>query len=512
MRRFITLLIFILLTIGSINAQDDTWLIWVYEANLGQAIQVDNSGVVQRDVTLTVPTNYAEWAFSPQLAVSPDGTRLAYVVTGKNAADETITSFVVYEASSARVLFTYDAPIAPRANSLDYNPVAFSSTGNAVVFAYATGQTNEESAWRIVVFNSIDGRVISELTNNSPTILAQSVVIPSFSLPVIQYFGEASLSFSMLPYQTPESEEELFSFEWDIVIGRVVRSNRAPYITGETWLATGETLVPILDERINFDSERGAYTNAVHVYRPDIQARVPFFATMTYDIDSANFVQNGERIVLLTQDLLSSEPTRLLIERSGISRVLPNIAAVNNKIISTPDGFAYVIENPQTPFLVLVNTRDEAFPQVAIWQAPSETHFVPVWASVTDNADYQAWAQLAAPVLDTPSIILPNISSSTGVDPQAVASPTPLGSFDGILTVDSVALINTTDGDRLNMRDRPGLSSNVIARVEHGVRVVIISGPIAMDGFTWWEVRLPTNQIGWVVERAEGVQTLVSAG
>lgn len=509
MRRLIAFLI-ILFSISLTTAQDEAWFIWVYDADLGQAIQVDNSGAIQQDLTLTVPDAFVGWTFSPNIGVSPDGTRLAYLVSGKNAAGEAISSFIVYEASTARVLFSYDLPIAPRASSLDYSRVAFSNTGNAVALAYATGESSDKQAWRIVVFGSADGRIITELNNTSPTILSQNVLIPPFSLPVIQYFGDASLSFSPFPYQNPESKDELLSFEWDIVVGRVVRSNRAPYLSGETWNPTGESVVPLRDERVIYDTQRAAYNNAVHVYRPDIQARVPFYAAATYDIHQANFVQNGERVLVQAQDLLSSEPAQLLIERSGVSRTLPNIMPVQNKIIATADGFAYMIDNPQTPFLVLFNTRDDTFPQSAIWQAPADTHFVPEWATSVAESNYDAWAQLAVPVSVAPPIILPDMSSS--VDPLSIASPTPLGSFNTVLTVDTVAIIQTTEGDRLNMRDNPGLSSTIVARVDNGVRVVIISGPIAADGFTWWEIRLPTGQTGWVVERAEGVQTLVGAG
>jgi SH3 domain-containing protein len=508
---FRALILFFLILTLPIQAQDTTWQIWVYDANLGQTVLVDNRGTVQSDTILPVPAPYITWEFSRTIAVSPDGTRLAYSVVGTNTENERLSTFIVYETSSERLLFSYNVPLLPITNSFDFSRIAFSSTGNALSFAYATGDSIEDASWRILIFNSIDGRIITELTSDSSVMAAQNILLAPYLLPVIQYFGEATVSFNLIPYQTLGFDQDLFSFEWNIVTGRVSRSNRAPRITGDTWSITGETIVPAVDNRINYDTEYTPYTNAVHVYRPDIMARIPLYATTTYDIFRVNFVQNGERVLVTAQDLIAFEMSRLLVERSGVSRVLPNIVAVNDILIGTPDGFAYVIDNPQTPFLILVNTRDDTFPQFAIWQAPAETEFFPVWASVLGGADYAAWAQLAAPIFIEESIILPD-RSDTGVEPQSVASPTPLGSSNSIITVDSVAMISTTGGDRLNMRDSPNLSGNVIARVESGARIVIIAGPVAADGFIWWEIRLSTGQTGWVVERAEGVRTLIPAG
>ena len=102
-------------------------------------------------------------------------------------------------------------------------------------------------------------------------------------------------------------------------------------------------------------------------------------------------------------------------------------------------------------------------------------------------------------------------SNTNGINPDAVPTTVGIGDTTGVITVDSVAAINTTGGDRLNMRDAVGLNSTVIARVESGVRVVVTDGPVAADGFIWWQIRLSTGQVGWVVEQAEGVQTLIPA-
>lgn len=491
-----------------LQAQDEAWSVWVYDANLGQAVQLDNIGTVLNDVILPVPAPYLEYQLSRKIAISPDGTRIAYSVTGRNTDNQPLSAILAYDTVTDSILFTYEPPEQVLADSFSFSTTGWNRTGNIVAHAYATGDTLETQSWRIVVLNAIDGRILSELDDSSVFFSSQTETLAPFLMPVMQFYGEASIGFSLVPYQTLNFTAELDSYEWDIVTGRVVQTNRTPRITGDTLQTTGETIVPIVDDRVNYDADLVPYTNAVHIYRPSIGARLPFFATETYDIFNAQFVQNGEQVLVLAQDFLTFDMVRLMVNRIGISRIVPNINATEDTTIGTPTGFAYVINN-ETPFLIFVDTRDESFPQNPIWTAPTGSQFVPMWATTREQAEYEAWLQLAPPVFPSQIIIT---SSSTGIDPQSVTTATPFGSTNSLITVDSVAVINTTSGDRLNMRSSPGLNGEIIARVDSGARVVILNGPIAADGFTWWEIRLPTGQTGWVVERADGVQTLLPVG
>ena len=57
MRR-IWLLVLFILPMVAVSAQEDAWSVWVYDASLGRAIQVDNAGTTLEDVILPVPTIY----------------------------------------------------------------------------------------------------------------------------------------------------------------------------------------------------------------------------------------------------------------------------------------------------------------------------------------------------------------------------------------------------------------------------------------------------------------------
>jgi hypothetical protein len=506
LRRIALLLSFFLII--NLSQAQEAWRLWLYDAQSGDIYLVENTGAVQISAVLPVPTAFVNYSLSPNLTVSLDGQRLAYSISGTNAEEQQIDAFTVYDIANDRVNFTFEPPQQAETDSLLFSKIAWNSTGNIVAYAYAWGTSEEDQGWAIKVFNAVDGREIAELTNTSPYFENQPIRIAPYLLPVLQYYGEASLGFNLVPYQTYDFNIELDNYQWDIVTGRVNRTNRAPRLTGDTWQATGETVSPMLDERINYDARLAPYTNALQVYRPDIAARVTFFASTTYDLLEASFAENGQKIVARAEDMLSFQETRLLINRAGVSRVLPQINPIEDVILASPTGFVYMIDNA-TPFLINLDTRDDSFAQAAIWQAPNESRLVPVWvsplAAQSDGENYDAWGQLAPPIALIDAVVLPE----TSISAQAVATITPIGSTGGIITVNTVAVTNTTSGDRLNMRSEPSLSGTIIARVDPGTRVVITDGPVAQDGFTWWEVRLPTGQIGWVVERTEGIQTLI---
>lgn len=76
------------------------------------------------------------------------------------------------------------------------------------------------------------------------------------------------------------------------------------------------------------------------------------------------------------------------------------------------------------------------------------------------------------------------------------------------LAVGQTVIVNTTRGDRLNLRSGASTSSQIIARLDNGTQLTIVGGPQDGSGYVWWQVRFG-SQTGWVVESADGVRTLI---
>lgn len=86
-----------------------------------------------------------------------------------------------------------------------------------------------------------------------------------------------------------------------------------------------------------------------------------------------------------------------------------------------------------------------------------------------------------------------------------------------LLTLDigQNVVINTTDGERQRVRSAPGINnSSVVTVIPDGSPAIILQGPVAADGYLWWQIETTENNvIGWVTEYipSENIQTLVPA-
>jgi uncharacterized protein YraI len=90
------------------------------------------------------------------------------------------------------------------------------------------------------------------------------------------------------------------------------------------------------------------------------------------------------------------------------------------------------------------------------------------------------------------------------------SSPAPtIAPIIAVLTIGGQAMVQTTEGDTLNLRSGPGRSFSRLGTVGNGTLVTILEGPHSADGLTWWRIHLPAGLEGWVVDFVDGVQTLV---
>ncbi len=152
-------------------------------------------------------------------------------------------------------------------------------------------------------------------------------------------------------------------------------------------------------------------------------------------------------------------------------------------------------------------------------------------ATTTDIAALTAAAQsnvlsstqtaLVPTVTNTPvpSDTLP--PSDTPVAPATLPpgiTPTQTSIALGSLKVGVEALVSTTAGSILNLRDTPTKKGKSLAAMPSDTRVKIVDGPQAGDGSLWWKVQVLTSgsssaigQTGWCIESDGKVQTLTAA-
>lgn len=84
--------------------------------------------------------------------------------------------------------------------------------------------------------------------------------------------------------------------------------------------------------------------------------------------------------------------------------------------------------------------------------------------------------------------------------------------LDDTLAVGGTAIVYTQDGETLRVRTGAGTDYEVLVELDAGTIVSLIDGPDGADGYTWWEIGLPSGETGWTVESIPSIQTLRSPG
>jgi WD40 repeat protein len=152
------------------------------------------------------------------------------------------------------------------------------------------------------------------------------------------------------------------------------------------------------------------------------------------------------------------------------------------------------------------------------WQAVTYNADGSVLASVGRNGVLRLWkpdtgvilADLAIPVENIVDIVLnPAGDTLATADTSGVVRLWRIRPNQEVLTIGGPATIQVTGDETLNFRDVPGVGGTVLGVLSNETPVTVLEGPQSVDDYTWWRVETPTGAQGWVVESADGVQTLV---
>jgi hypothetical protein len=88
------------------------------------------------------------------------------------------------------------------------------------------------------------------------------------------------------------------------------------------------------------------------------------------------------------------------------------------------------------------------------------------------------------------------------VDPTPVPTATATSIFflpEGVIGVGIYVQVTGTGGSGLRMRGEPGLDGSVNFSAMDSEVFLVIDGPVAADGYTWWHLEAPydRNRNGW---------------
>jgi hypothetical protein len=501
------------LAIFPTTAQNGGWTAWLYNAADGHLTQVDDTGAVRTDFTLPLPIGFD--LFPQKVAVGHGGSPFAYVVS--NSA--TFQGALVVSQGAA-LKYSFNLPLT-FADSSEF--VADESIFNEDNSALALGYSLDGGGWGLLIFDLTSGTVAQTIRHDTPTVAVLGLSSNFGLTPVPRRFVGREVTFSMIQAGT-DAAPQYDAYSWNIDTGDLTQNLAFPSLDADTFPPTGEMVMSLPDDRLPNHSADFTFfqANTLHVFDPLTGARFPFFNSQTETFSRPHFIQNGEQILFEVSSASGDTFEWQVASRDGtLVGTLP--AVTINDVRGLGDGFIYTTDtfSPGSTTLVYVNTREGLNAGVPIWtSSPNETLTI-AWAGDTvirAQAAYSPWAKLADAVY-APGVTA-QLAPAGGqplltpgaISPSDLAAPsTPV--FGRFLSVGGLAIVNTTEGDTLNVRTAPTRDSAVATRLPDGDRVTIVDGPRAAEGFTWWKVRTAAGIEGWVVESVDDngsrLQTLI---
>lgn len=504
--RFPLLFITLLLCLSWIpisHAQEDIWQAWLYEETEGRMIRVNSEQAVLDNFILPKPAGFEAYNYPYNVAVSPNGTRVAYVLTSVDEA----RVLVVYHLVNKNIVTQYDLA-APQVGaysgvSLSYiaQPEVFSADGRFLAFSYFYSEN-----WALMVFDfENNGALIQSLTSdavNLPTY--QGVTIAP--VPVFFDFNTVHVVFAPLG---GDGYYTLDSFEWDYLSNTFTQTNIFRGLAYDIEPRTGEIIFPYLD--INFPDRTaeiigiGVHQNTVQVFSPSIfDAPFPFYSDQNNVINDAHFIQNGERVLMSLYPVVGegNNQVYLVTDRSGaIQGILPHQGVFVSNVFNVRDGVVFnmttseaatyfsFMQGMDTSTVIFVDTVN--FPigtntGVSLYIGDAGKYPRLVWVRDTVNTiapNPNTWAMLTAPIADNPS-------NNPPVAPPITPTPS-----SGIFVGGQAQV--TTQVEFLNLRTSATTNASIVTELQPLTVVSVIGGPEYAQGYTWWQVSLG-SMTGWV--------------
>lgn len=488
------------------------WEAWLYDASVGRVVRLVYDGSSAAPVIDTLLPE----ADGGHIAPSRDGRYIAYTAG---------SALYVYDSAAGDIVASTAMPFnAVTGLTLRGSPYMWNAIGTRVAVGYAYGLDSGSPGWGIQILDVPSNTMVALLLDGSPE--AAAVTTGSYSIPVIQRFEDPYITFVTVPYATG-GMPQYPAYTWNIM-GPTVTAN--PSLTGFEMdqNALGEALMLLHDESYPgaFAPESGfAVPNVVSAYNPLTGARANYL--LTPGAYRVTLVQASELAAVSVADPATGTPVAIrLYTRGGallgeLKEPAINIRYVNS-VEGTVGGLIAVVASTGGPggtTVYRVSTRPgspDYLAPVSVWNSSLGANYRIVWASdegATPVTSVEAWAVLTSfspPPTAVPPTPVPPAAAPTAT-PVAPAPPAPPAA-PGALYVGGQARVQTTAGDRLNVRTGPGRSFSVLAQAGNGDLVTIVGGPTPADGYVWWQIRLASGTVGWAVESADGVQTLAPLG
>ncbi|MBN1284894.1 MAG: hypothetical protein JXB47_05830 [Anaerolineae bacterium] len=444
MHRLFCMLFVVVVCLGAPAAarQDEAstallWTSWLYEPSTGRVTLVDSAGETVLAFHLRLPSGITCDSYPDDVAVSPDGTLLGYMVTDSATEGQEL---VVADWRMSKFLLQYLLPSPPDDEAVFATPlrIAFHETDETLALgrelynpetrfsmysgdqqeiterdvSLAVGYRRKNERWTVIVLNPLAGGVRAVLHSHSA--LTRSVDIPEDGayLPVVQRYYDDKVVFTLVPagkYALPRYD----SYVWDLTARTV--SQTVAYLTlpeyTDTLESTGEVIMAMYDDRLSHrqeDFEDDWHRNTLYIYDPATGSAYPFFHDPAFSLVAPRFVQNDTRIVVGVMDENGKIIRWRVVRRDGSTDVrFFRVGAGGVDAMGTPTGYIVLGRGGHgEAFLLDTDTLNQRVVSLGhiLWFDDQAVAPRLLWVqngtAPDDDESDTPWAQLADPVYD----------------------------------------------------------------------------------------------------------------
>lgn len=361
-------LIILLLSLCLVGqAQSNTWQAWLYDSGVGDLTLIDGQGFIREQAKLPLTRNMSSFPYN--VAVSPSGTRIAYVLS-----DDRRDELIVYDPRPGirEIILQYPLPDI-YAETLELSAQVgqlFAASESRLAFGYSLNA----GGWEIVVINTQTDQAMQVLRGGAGP--AADLSTEYGMTPIIRTFDQEHIAFTLIqPGVLSSIGSEWQAYIWDIQSNTIQAAPAWASRDSDIFLPTGEIAQVLTDEMLRFAlfPSQTADDSLLLLHN---QSQRPFFP---------RFVQNGMALLYGVMDH-QNRPNYFLLRRSQSQ---PEVwetgrTQIIGSLRGTATGFVYTVEttnpddsNVTTLFAVeTVNGLEEGVPLLV---APTESRPRLIW-------------------------------------------------------------------------------------------------------------------------------------
>lgn len=481
------------------------YYVWMYSPT------TDNMVLLGADSVLAVVPrpSLADITEATDMVVSPDGRIL---IQEERVGSNRQLTFYNFQTGQIYAVYPFEGFTeifirreSVRSNTLGTSTYQFSPDGSRFALSFQTFDPAGGRSWRLVVFDTNTGNVISELNSQSFAATTAGIDFSQLPAPVAdqqsaQTIQDTTNFVPLVAYYAPDGTIHFqlaragtaafpfyAAFAWNPNNAGV--TTLSPYIYAEAdVLSDGRMVYAEVNASIPQRPARGPFTslNQIRIGTPTgtVFSTVDAFSTSDNFLWGPQFASADGSLILVRLD--TDDTTRFALVRTPLSTepfIVEELPQETVEVYGVNGGAVGVVRQDGVPDQVVYTAPNLV--RNVIFNAPSNEVYRLVWASPPGT-------QIGISSVETVPTVVSGVNSTIS---QVICD----GSLPTRLRVGQRAQVAfTADGTPLRLRLFP--NGDFVQDLPQGTPFTITATPTCEAGFTWWRIELADGTVGYSAE------------